>query len=76
LSCGTPNAVIHYTTDGSAPTRLSAIYDEENAAVLVEEGIAVLRAIAFSDNLLTSDILTSHRFYVIPEDETNKPDQG
>lgn len=59
LKCQTPNATIHYTTDGSTPSRMSTVYDEENAAILVEEGIAVLRAIAYSDDLLTSDIFTS-----------------
>lgn len=59
LKSQTPNATIYYTTDGSTPSRLSTMYDEENAAILVEEGIAVLRAIAYSDSLLTSDIFTS-----------------
>jgi len=72
LKCKTQNASIHYTTDGSKPTQLSPVYDDDNGAILNEEGIAILRAVAYSDNCLTSDIFTSQRFYVIPApDELN-----
>lgn len=59
LQCETPSASIYYTTDGSTPNELSALYDDDNGAIFSEEGIAILRAIAYSDNCLTSDIFTS-----------------
>ena len=74
LKCNTPNASIHYTSDGTTPTVLSPLYDEDNAAILNEEGIAVVRAIAYSNDCLTSDIFTSQRFYVIPDPADLKPE--
>jgi hypothetical protein len=35
------------------------VYDPENAVIMNEEGINILRAIAYSENNLTSDIFTS-----------------
>ena len=59
LTCSTPNATIHYTIDGSTPNEMSTVYDTDNAAIMTDEGIAVLRAIAFSNDNLTSEIFTS-----------------
>lgn len=67
LNCRTPSSTIHYTIDGSPPTKLSRLYDDENGVMMDEEGICFVRAIAFSDKHLTSDIFTSQRFYVIPD---------
>ena len=59
LDCKTPDSTIHYTLDGSMPSKLSLVYVPENAVIMNEEGINILRAIAYSENNLTSDIFTS-----------------
>lgn len=35
------------------------LYDKENAVIMGEEGINILRAIAYSDENLISDVFTS-----------------
>ena len=35
------------------------LYDKDNAVIMGEEGINILRAIAFSEQNLTSDVFTS-----------------
>jgi hypothetical protein len=34
-------------------------YEEENGVIMEEEGIQIIRAIAYSESYLTSDIFTS-----------------
>ncbi len=53
LSCATPGAVIHYTTDGSTPTPLSARY----TAPITVFGNTTLRAVS-EKNGLVSDVMT------------------
>ncbi|CAF0781764.1 unnamed protein product [Brachionus calyciflorus] len=69
LDCQTPNVDIHYTTDGSAPSKLTAKYNRDTGVIMNEEGINIIRAIAYSEHYLTSDIFTSHRFYVVNDPE-------
>ncbi len=62
LTCPDPNAVIRYTTDGSEP-------DEGSTQYTGPIGISkntVIRAIAFSDNLLRSEIVTFHYLFEQP----------
>ncbi|RNA39091.1 leucine-rich repeat-containing protein [Brachionus plicatilis] len=69
LECDTPGAEIHYTFDGSSPNKLTKKYNPEKGIIMNEEGINIIRAIAYSKKFLTSDIFTSHRFYVINQPE-------
>ena len=52
LSSLTPNAEIHYTTDGSKPTTASHIYSEP----LKISSNTVVKAISVADGLIKSDI--------------------
>lgn len=64
LSCATQGAVIHYTTDGSAPTASSKVY---NGAVSIT-GNTVVRAIAVCDGLVNSPSVT--RTYLFNDQHT------
>jgi hypothetical protein len=61
LNCTTPNAVIRYTTDGSVPTENSFKY----TAPLSISNNTALRAVAFSNGLLPSNILTNSYLFNI-----------
>lgn len=73
LQCDTNDAKIHYTTDGSMPSKKTASYDYNNGILMSDEGINIIRAIAYSDKRLNSDVFTSHRFYVVPDPESQNP---
>lgn len=48
------------------------VYKKETGITLNEEGINIIRAIAYSERYLTSDIFTSQRFYVLSNPENVK----
>jgi hypothetical protein len=67
IICGTPNAVIRYTTDGSDPIETSILY---NSSVSVNNGIT-LKAKAWRSNFDTSDVMSTT--YTIPS-TYNRPE--
>jgi len=56
LNCINPNAKIYYTIDGSAPDQNSNQYSDP---IIINKPL-ILKAIAFSENLLPSEILEHH----------------
>ncbi len=58
----TPNASIYYTIDGSEPTTSSKLYTQP---VTINQSVP-LRAIAVSDGLLKSDVMTATYLYTDP----------
>ncbi|MCQ2194718.1 MAG: CotH kinase family protein [Paludibacteraceae bacterium] len=56
LKCATPNVTIHYTLDGSEPTKESPIL--KDGSVLSIDSTTSIKAIAYSDSLLPSQSLT------------------
>lgn len=62
LSCMDPNAVIRYTTNGSEPTEKSKQYTEP----IKISNNTVIRAVAFSDGLLKSEVVTFHYLFDQP----------
>ncbi len=62
LSCADPSARICYTTDGSEPTAKSTLY---TGPIEISKN-SVIRAIAFSDFLLDSEIVTFHYLFETP----------
>ena len=60
LTCTHPDAVIYYTTDGSAPTRQSQTY----TSPIIIEGPMTVKAVSMHDDCLQSDILT--RTFTVP----------
>ena len=69
LACDTPDAAIHYTIDGSKPSKKSPLYSPATGVLMAYEGINIIRAIAFSDKHLSSEVFTSYRFYVVQDPE-------
>jgi outer membrane protein OmpA-like peptidoglycan-associated protein len=65
LASTTPNAKIHYTTDGSLPTAASPVY----AGPIPVSGDTAIRAIAVAPGLPDSSV-TSGGFYVSPPPAT------
>lgn len=61
LASTTQNAVIRYTTDGSAPTETSTAYSSPIA--ITEE--TTIKAIATAEGLTASDVLEAH--YTLPD---------
>ena len=62
LSCIDPNAEIRYTTDGSEPSQGSKLYTEP-----IDIGKnAVIRAVAYKNGLLRSEIVTFHYLFEKP----------
>ncbi|MBR5972070.1 MAG: CotH kinase family protein, partial [Paludibacteraceae bacterium] len=57
LVCGTKDATIYYTTDGSEPTKNSLIYNDSISDMLFDSTVCI-KARAYSDSLLPSDILS------------------
>jgi hypothetical protein len=58
ISCGTPDATIHYTTDGSIPTAGSRIY--ANPIPVAGQGtILTIKAMAVKPGMLNSDIASA-----------------
>ncbi|XP_068713854.1 uncharacterized protein [Montipora foliosa] len=71
LECGTPNAEIYYTVDGSYPMECNPNlkpYNKKKGVVLSQEGLVVVRAIAKKDGWVTSQVYNSNRFKVIEGD--------
>lgn len=62
LTCPDPNATIYYTTDGSEPTQKSKLYTEP----LSISRNSVIRAIAYADGLLKSEVVTFHYLFDEP----------
>lgn len=62
LACADPDAVIHYTTDGSVPGESSAVYSEPIAVSKSQ----VVRAVVSRVGALTSDVVTHHYLFVQP----------
>lgn len=65
LSCGTENAIIYYTLDGSCPCENSAarkLYD--GTPIIINENTQI-RAIAYSDGLYESEVVSF--FYTISD---------
>jgi hypothetical protein len=63
ISCSTPDATIYYTLDGSEPTHLS----EEYVAPLALEGIVHIKARAYKEGWLPSEIAEADYEIVITE---------
>lgn len=59
LSSATAGAEIYYTTDGSEPTKSSELYSE---AISLDKN-KVIRARAYADGMLSSEILTGSFFF-------------
>jgi hypothetical protein len=59
LTCDTPDSIIHYTLDGSMPSKKSPKYDNEIGVIMCNEGINIIRAIAYSDQRVNSAVFTS-----------------
>ncbi|HNZ26097.1 MAG TPA: chitobiase/beta-hexosaminidase C-terminal domain-containing protein [Spirochaetota bacterium] len=55
ITCSTAGAAIRYTTDGTTPGKTSTLY---SAAFTLTEGIKTVKAIAYKDNYLDSDVKT------------------
>ena len=62
LTCPNPNAEIRYTTDGSEPTQGSKRYD---GPIGISKN-TVIRAVAYSDGHLRSEIVTYHYLFEEP----------
>lgn len=62
LSCPTAGAAIHYTLDGSPPTAASPAY---TGPIAIGKN-TVLRAVALSDGLLPSDVVTATYLFEEP----------
>ncbi len=62
LSCIDPNAEIRYTTDGSEPSQGSKLY---TAPIDIGKN-AVIRAVAYKNGLLRSEIVTFHYLFEKP----------
>ena len=56
ITCATPDAVIHYTTDGSAPDLLSPVYDPANFTPFTVT--TILKAYAIREGYAASPIVT------------------
>jgi len=56
LSCATPGATIHYTTDGSEPSEISAAYGD--TSILVSQNTSI-RAKAFKDGYKASETVSA-----------------
>ncbi len=55
ISCSTPGATIHYTTDGTEPTVDSPVYTEP----LTLTGTTTIKAMAEADNMVNSAVATA-----------------
>ena len=62
ISCPDPNAEIRYTTDGSEPDRTSSRY---SGPISISSN-TVIRAVAYADGLLPSEIVTFHYLFETP----------
>lgn len=62
LSCADPNAEIRYTLNGNEPTERSTLYE---GPIRISKN-TVVRAIAFSNGLLKSEVVTYHYLFESP----------
>lgn len=65
LSCATEGAAIHYTTDGTEPTKDSAAYSSPFSVTLTN-GKATVKAIAAKDGMANSAVAVKEYFYFNP----------
>ncbi|CAF0883109.1 unnamed protein product [Adineta steineri] len=82
LVCPNRNANMHYTTDGSPPTRFSDAvhdYDPKHGILLEDTGLHVIRAYAAENDKISSTVMTSSPTFVMasaqPEPEPEPPQQ-
>ncbi len=59
ITCGTPDAIIHYTLDGSIPSAQSEVYTE---AISVSSTVTI-KAIAIKEGMLNSKVATAEFSY-------------
>ena len=77
ISCDTPDAAIHYTTDGTDPTESSQVY---SGAPLEIKETKTIKAKAYKSGVLSSEIavgiytITDSDADGVPDDEDNCPD--
>lgn len=70
ITCATPDAIIHYTLDGTVPTEQSEVYTE---AILVSSSVTI-KAIAVKEGMLNSKTATAefiYPAYCTPDLKTN-----
>jgi hypothetical protein len=68
ITCATPDAIIHYTTDGSAPTET---HGHDYASPIRVDTTTCLRAIAFKPGWMSTNVDT--HTYIFLEDVINQP---
>ena len=69
LSSDTSGATIHYTLDGTTPNNQSAVYTEP---IEITQS-CTLKAIAFKDGLVQSDVSSGHYTITLPDSEVVTP---
>ena len=73
ISCTKPDAVLHYTVDGSDPTRTSALY---SGPFDQRQTDLVVKAIAFHPDLIESKVVSSAPFVIKASPPQISPNQG
>ncbi len=60
---GHDNSTVYYTTDGSAPTKNSTVYDPA-VPIIIEKGTVTIRAVAINDaGLISDEYNATYRIY-------------
>lgn len=72
LSCATEGASIYYTTDGSAPTKKSTLYEE----AITVTGATTIKAIAVKEDMTNSEILAAAYTIAVVATPTADPVAG
>lgn len=73
IMSATPDAIIRYTTDGTAPTPTSGIIYNDNSPINISQ-TTVIRAIAYKDGFLPTNVDTQS--YIFPEDILDQPNMS